>query len=166
MSELFPWGDNDQRLGTLRVPVIEIRVQAVVLLCSMKLASKLPILILTLALMATAVAIGSWLTMSTFRRALPAGVEDVREYIHEDGFLPDYAYCLRAELAEAEFAKYVGTLKLERGQPEDISGAYACPEAWWTPPKEPLHTFVHQETHTRVTAVFDGRYVYLWAVSM
>jgi hypothetical protein len=111
-----------------------------------------------------------------FRRTLPAGASDVHEAAWEEGFLPDYQYCLKARMTAEEFAAYAKKHDLTPATPgrvyedaEDWSGLDCPSEAgatsWWNPPKGRDGWLIAQAGHTWTTAVFHDGYLYLSSVN-
>ncbi len=76
------------------------------------------------------------------RRALPWSASDVEESRQHNGFLPDYAYWLKAKLPKDEFDKYASRLGLPSYSDEDPEKssfsiyAYDDRPVWWDPPKD------------------------------
>src|SRR5690349_8229923 len=120
-----------------------------------------------IALTLAAGAVAFWLTRGTgewgFRRALPATATDVHEASWEDGFLPDYQYCLKARIARAEFDAYARRFGLTPATPgrvyeddEDWSGLDCLPgsESWWHPPPTRDGWLIGQGGDTWTTAAY------------
>lgn len=58
-----------------------------------------------------------------FRRALPETATDVHEDAWEDGFLPDYHYCLKAKISAVELEAYARRLELAPPPPAPTPSA-------------------------------------------
>lgn len=108
-----------------------------------------------------------------FHKALPWGARDVRESHRADGFLSDYACCLKARVSPEQFAGYVARfgltphtesrvytddkLWLTWSQPQDRSDS-----AWWNPPAiEAGRTYVAQAGDEWVLAAYKDGWVYV-----
>lgn len=106
-----------------------------------------------------------------FRRTLPSGATDVHDAAWEDGFLPDYQYCLKARITAEEFAAYARQHGLTPATPgrvyedEDDWSGLDCPlraeAAWWDPPPGRDGWLIAQGGDTWTTAVYHGGYLYL-----
>jgi hypothetical protein len=109
-----------------------------------------------------------------FRRTLPAGASDVHEAAWEEGFLPDYQYCLKARITAEEFVAYARKHRLTPATPdrvyedEDNWSGLDCPEgagAWWNPPPRTDDWLIAQGGHTWTTAAYHDGYLYLSSVN-
>ena len=109
-----------------------------------------------------------------FRRELPWSASDVHEAVWEEGFLPDYQYCLKARITRAEFDAYARRLALTPAtsgrvyDDEDDWSDLTCPPGdhpWWTPPPTRDGWLIAQSGHTWTTAAYHDGYLYLSSVN-
>jgi hypothetical protein len=108
-----------------------------------------------------------------FRKKLPRSAKNIHEWSHEDGFLPDYVYFLRAEMSEEQFRLYATSLKLE---PYDSQKAYrgpvttppwttAGPADWWNPSGALAGAYVAQiGTDNWTIAKYENKCLYLYSI--
>ena len=118
-------------------------------------------------------AVGLWLYRAGqwgFRRELPWSASDVHEAVWEDGFLPDYVYCLKARITRAEFDEYARDLSLTPDLPgrvyedDENWSSLECPPGvhpWWTPPPRRDGWLIAQGGDTWTTAAYHDGYLYL-----
>jgi hypothetical protein len=109
-------------------------------------------------------------TRSPFRVALPKRVIETSEWYFSDGFLPDYAYYLRAKISPEDFDKYVKYFSLT---PHSVDRKYeggfsagpawvSGPADWWNPSASTLTTFAKQDALDSWTyAKYENGYLYL-----
>jgi hypothetical protein len=111
-----------------------------------------------------------YLTISPFRRALPASATEIRDEAL-DGF-PDYSYYLKAKMPREDFEPYCAAIGLSRATPERVSDGAPWLSwrtrpgvTWWTPSASLDATYERQEGHCWVLAKYENGEVYVTAFS-
>jgi hypothetical protein len=117
------------------------------------------------------VAFGQRLTQWPFRHALPSNAQDIHEWFREDGFLPDYAYKLKARISDKEFHAYVKRFELTPHHPDRQYSGDIKPWLhwrsqrpaidWWDPSESLDNTFVRQVGDSWTYAKWERGYLYL-----
>ena len=107
-----------------------------------------------------------------FRRELPQSAKDIREWYHEDGFLPDYVYYLRAKVTKLQFEQYVAHFGMtphskDRTYVEPFRGPSwgKGPEDWWNPSTATEGSYAYQIRRDHwIISKYENGYIYLYAV--
>lgn len=105
----------------------------------------------------------------SWKTYLPQTASEVQEWSWADGFLPDYAYQLKARITEAEFRKFVSDLGLtphtaERKYSEQSwlswRGSPAFEGTWWDASGSLDSTYVTEGHNTWSYAKFENGFLY------
>lgn len=116
-----------------------------------------------------------WLFAWPFNRALPWSARAVRESGWTDGFLPDFSYCLKARVPEAEVGPFLARVGLTEvhsatrvytDHPTWLSwaGPVGGDTTWWDPPPVRAgRTYVSQHGDLWVLADYEAGWLYVSA---
>jgi len=111
----------------------------------------------------------------SWKGRLPKDATDVREFSRADGFLPDYAYMLRARVSESGFKAFVEKLGLtphseDREYSEETgwlnwSAAARFEEDWWNATDTLDGTYVKEGNDTWSYAKHEGGMLYFKSIN-
>lgn len=104
-----------------------------------------------------------------FKQELPRSAQDVWEWKHADGFLPDYMDLLKARISREDFVRYVARLNLTPHSPSrkydegpaEVFLNWGPRDDWWDPSLGLEGTYVDQGQDTWTFAKYENGYVYL-----
>ncbi len=98
----------------------------------------------------------------SYRKGLPFFTSYVREYAWQDGFLPDYAYYLKAGISESEFEDYVECFDLEPRGKSYWSGPHSD-VTWWNIAHTRHETYGKAEDQWEMIATYADGFIYVYA---
>jgi hypothetical protein len=103
-----------------------------------------------------------------FRKQLPWSASDIHEWYWEEGFLPDYSYCLKAKMSEEAFLDYVQEFGLKKKEMplENEYVRWSGPrteESWWdvSTNLDDTYMFIDAQGDSWTLAKYENGYLYL-----
>lgn len=99
----------------------------------------------------------------SYRKALPWSASQVKEQVWREGFLPDFAYYLRARITEEQFLEYVVRFELESA---GKMGYFTKPSEaqWWGPTPGEHEVYRLEENGWSMEAVYDNGVIWVKAI--
>lgn len=99
----------------------------------------------------------------SYRKALPWSASEVKEHVWTEGFLPDFAYYLRARITEEQFLEYVARFELERVD-QQWYPTKPLEVPWWGP-SPGAHLFYRLEDDGwLMEAIYDNGIIWVKAI--
>jgi len=125
-----------------------------------------------LAIFLLGVTASYYLVTSPLRTGLPMSASDIREQCWSDGFLPDYAYHLRAKIPQSEFTQYAQRMGLRPYSRADDPHKFSWRNhgesemRWWDPAPAVTSVYCSTWQYGGTYAKFENGYIYVYSFQM
>lgn len=98
----------------------------------------------------------------SYRKSLPWSASEVKEYVWTDGFLPDFAYYLRAQITKEQYLNYVARFKLVSGGKRELfNGPHEVP--WWSPSAGAHEVYQLEDGDWSMEVVYENGIIWVMA---